>query len=51
MKEENENVKNSKASLGIEGLNVPDDDIIKTVINKYKDKLGDKAIDSLLYSI
>ena len=41
----------SKGNIEIEGLEVPEIDVIKFLINKYKDKLGDKALDSLLYSI
>jgi len=42
---------NSKGTVEVEGLSVPEDDVIKIVIDKYKKELGDAAVDSLLYSI
>ena len=41
----------TKGNIEIEGLEVPEDDVIKLVIEKYKEKLGSEAVDSLLYSI
>ena len=39
----------SKGNVEIEGLIVPDEDVILDVIKKYKDRLGDESVDSLLY--
>ena len=41
----------TKGNIEIEGLEVPEDDVIKLVVEKYKEKLGNEAVDSLLYSI
>lgn len=41
----------TKGNIEIEGLSVPEDDVIRMVVEKYRNKLGDKAVDSLLYSI
>lgn len=41
----------AKKSVEAEGLKVPSQDVIKYVIEKYKEKLGPDAVDSLLYSI
>ena len=43
--------KSSRGNIEIEGISVPSDDVILKVINKYREKLGDKAVNSLLYSI
>lgn len=51
MNEIDSKLEQSKGNIEIEGFQVPDVDMIRFLINKYKDKLGDKAIDSLLYSI
>jgi hypothetical protein len=41
----------SKNNIEIEGIKVPEEELILFLVNKYKEKLGDKAINSLLYSI
>lgn len=51
MDEFNKKLEQSKGNIEIEGLEVPDMDVIHFLVNKYKDKLGEEALDSLLYSI
>ena len=51
MNEIDNKLQQSKGNIEIEGIEVPEVDVIKFLVNKYKDKLGDKALDSLLYSI
>ena len=51
MDEKTAKVKQSKGNVEIEGIAVPKPEAIEFLINKYKDKLGSEAIDSLLYSL
>ena len=41
----------SKGNVEIEGIEVPNTKIIEMLVNKYKDKLGKDAIDSLFYAL
>ncbi|MBO5096440.1 MAG: hypothetical protein J6B98_06165 [Bacilli bacterium] len=44
------NEKNTpKGNVEIEGVNVPDDNMIISLLKKYKDKLDPDTIDSFLY--
>lgn len=39
----------SKKNVEVEGVNVPSDNIIISLLKKYKDKLGPDTVDSFLY--
>ena len=41
----------SKGSVEIEGVNVPEDNIIFYLLEKYKNKLGKDTVNSFLYTL
>ena len=42
---------NSKGSVEMEGVNVPEDNIIFYLLEKYKNKLGKDTVNSFLYTL
>lgn len=41
----------SKGNIEIEGIQVPETEIIEFLVKKYQDKLGEEAVNSLFYSL
>ncbi|MBE6149948.1 MAG: hypothetical protein E7170_04430 [Firmicutes bacterium] len=41
----------SKGNVEIEGVNVPEDNIIFNLLKKYENKLGKDTVDSFLYTL